>query len=191
MVKECVDELKRVSLFSSLINKLNDFFFNPRIHTCTSTAFCTSYTIFHTPYPIDNTKPISTPTSTPITHPTNQTRKNSKMHLTSLLLTILPLSFTTVYALPNPDGSNTACVEACAESDAELQCEEPYVWLVSSHSASIYEYYDCGCMLTRVVPEILSASRVSYVLYLGCVSRDVLVAWLSENRVILELRWNG
>lgn len=114
------------------------------------------------------------------------------MHLISLLLTILPLSFTTVYALPNPDGSNTVCVGACAKSDAELQCEEPYVCLVSSHSASIYEYYDCGCMLTRVVPEILSASRVSYVLYLGCVmSRGVHVSWLSESRVIQELRWNG
>lgn len=54
------------------------------------------------------------------------------MHLTSLLLTILPLSFT-VYALPNPDGSNTVCLGACARSDAELQCEEPYVCHLSSH----------------------------------------------------------
>ena len=69
--------------------------------------------------------------------PTNQPSKpanqnNVEMQLTALLLTILPLSLTTVSALPNPDGSNTVCLGACARSDAELQCEEPYVCPVPS-----------------------------------------------------------
>ena len=83
----------------------------------TSTPFCASYDLSQNNI---NTNP---PQSNQINH------DQSKMQLTSLFLTTLPLLITTIYALPspNPDGANTFCLGACAKSDAELQCAEPYV----------------------------------------------------------------
>lgn len=135
--------------------------------------FCTIHQ-HHTPYIIHRVDTKQPPPHTP-TQPTQENRKKEKAKCISPPFSSRSSpsrSPSTPFLIP------TARIQSAWGLVLEVMpsCSvRSHMYVISLPILSWYKCYNCRFILTRVDPEILSASRVSYVLYLGCVmSRGIL-----------------